>query len=632
MSDEYTRHYTVGSAAGDLSYATVDKLKTIIRAFNVAPLYGGLRLSGRKDELYTRLRDYLTHLDRTDPERFREARDEVRKIVTGQTHPPGVPPAGASATTSAAAPSTSYGNGYDWAGVSGSSFSRPGYGSTNSGYGLSSNLYSSSVNSNALPPPRFQPSFNGGSGSNGASSSYGAQQAASQTMPIRFRPNPLFRIEKAVSQVTLLPSAGQGDRKSITLDFMLNDEQRALVTAARQSPSNPQWQLRLYCTNETFYHPQRGPTNQLPAPIDFPTTCEVKLNHFNVGANTKGIRNQVGTAPPANLSKSDRLQLGAHVSNRIEMIYVNTEKLPSKRYYMVVYLVEMTPIKRLVEDVKKNGKRPSQSAISMIVSQNADPEMRSSYTVPIKDPLTLARIKVPVRSPTCMHVACFDLEVWLSLNEQTPTWTCPICSKVLRYDELQHDGYVQDILDACDGEVDAVTIEPDGTWRSDNDKFGTAPAKAKPSTANNSNGASRTSSIKPEPEANGGGLEKQNGSTAEALTLDDSDDDDGGERAAKRPRLENRTSSFGEGGSGGSGRSSPIGANRTNGGGGGVPSGRRMETIDLTFSDSDDDGAEQRIPPVRLNATSLGTRKDSGGNSSYSNGNSGSYNDVGYDW
>lgn len=96
-----------------------------------------------------------------------------------------------------------------------------------------------------------------------------------------------------------------------------------------------------------------------------------------------------------------------------------------------------------------------------VVKQNSDPDFEaSSMGLSLKDPvrrsqfrsiriaddrlrqLTLARIKVPIRSISCNHVSCFDASTFLMINEQTPSWKCPICSNVLRYEDLAVDGSV----------------------------------------------------------------------------------------------------------------------------------------------------------------------------------------------
>ena len=53
----------------------------------------------------------------------------------------------------------------------------------------------------------------------------------------------------------------------------------------------------------------------------------------------------------------------------------------------------------------------------------------------------MARIDVPIRATNCNHLACFDAKVWFMINEQTPAFTCPICSKVIKFDDLIVDQY-----------------------------------------------------------------------------------------------------------------------------------------------------------------------------------------------
>lgn len=52
------------------------------------------------------------------------------------------------------------------------------------------------------------------------------------TLPIRFRTNPFYRIEKSLSGLAICVRAGQGDRKSVHANFALTEPQRALLIAA----------------------------------------------------------------------------------------------------------------------------------------------------------------------------------------------------------------------------------------------------------------------------------------------------------------------------------------------------------------------------------------------------------------
>ena len=84
----------------------------------------------------------------------------------------------------------------------------------------------------------------------------------------------------------------------------------------------------------------------------------------------------------------------------------------------------------------------------------------------LKCPLSAMRIALPCRSTVCSHNQCFDAESFLQLQEQAPQWSCPICNKNFRFEDLAVDMYVQDILKRFPRSIDQVTIEPDGTVKS----------------------------------------------------------------------------------------------------------------------------------------------------------------------
>lgn len=83
------------------------------------------------------------------------------------------------------------------------------------------------------------------------------------------------------------------------------------------------YQLRLFCTSSTFY--SQGPTFRTvtaPCLIEFPPTCEVRVNAVQLTANLKGLKKKPGTAPPPDLGKYVR-----HTGqNRVEMVYVNSQQ------------------------------------------------------------------------------------------------------------------------------------------------------------------------------------------------------------------------------------------------------------------------------------------------------------------
>lgn len=92
--------------------------------------------------------------------------------------------------------------------------------------------------------------------------------------------------------------------------------------------------------------------------------------------------------------------------------------------------------------------------------------MTTSSVMSLKDPISTMRITLPCRSSICSHNQCFDGSYFLQLQEQAPTWTCPVCNKTISYAALAVDQYVQDILSQTSSSTEQVTIEPDGAWKS----------------------------------------------------------------------------------------------------------------------------------------------------------------------
>lgn len=97
-------------------------------------------------------------------------------------------------------------------------------------------------------------------------------------------------------------------------------------------------------------------------------------------------------------------------------------------------------------------------------AEDPDEIVATSSVLSLKDPVAYTRIVTPCRGIGCNHNQCFDAASYLQLQEQAPTWTCPICNKPAPWENLALDQYVNDILNSTPRDVEAVTIEPDGRW------------------------------------------------------------------------------------------------------------------------------------------------------------------------
>ncbi|KAI0639487.1 PINIT domain-containing protein [Trametes polyzona] len=351
---------------------------------------------------------------------------------------------------------------------------------------------------------------------------------------IRFKYSPFFRVERIVSSIVECPeSTSSIDRRSQSLSFTLTQD----IVAKLNSPS-PKYQLRLYCTSSTFYTPPgpfRSPITA-PCPIEFPPTCEVRVNGVQLSANLKGLKKKPGTAPPPDLGKATRL---VHAqTNRVEMIYVNSQQpTTSKKYYLAVMLVELTSVDQLIDRLRKGKYRPKAEILADMRKAVADDDeiVAGHQKMSLKCPLSYMRIATPCRSSLCVHPQCFDALSWFSVMEQTTTWMCPVCEKVLNVEDLIIDGYFDDILKNTPDSVEDVIVEADGLWHTEDNKHGSAEwTTAHPPAAKKPPSPVKRAPSPVKPVTNGvDGKDKPRPSNAEIVILD-SDEEDEDEGRVKR--------------------------------------------------------------------------------------------------
>ncbi|KAK7694737.1 hypothetical protein QCA50_001925 [Cerrena zonata] len=408
---------------------------------------------------------------------------------------------------------------------------------------------------------------------------------------IQFKPSPFFRVDRLASSVVECPeSASPTDRKQQTVSFLMNSE-----VAQKLTSQSPTYQLRLYCTSSTFYSP--GRSVELCA-IEFPPTCEVRINGVQLTANLKGLKKKPGTAPPPDIAIPNVLRIAPNASNKVEMVYVNSAQQTQgaaarqfpKKYYMVVMLVEVTTVDQLIARLRK-GKYKSNTEILAKMQQHVDEEddiVAGHQKMSLKCPLSYMRITTPCRSSTCVHPQCFDAFSWFSVMEQATTWACPVCEQVLDPDDLIIDGYFDEILKATPDDVEDVIVEPDGEWHTDNNKYASTAWKAAHPASSSQSSFVKKQPLSPVKVT----LKQENGAksigpfnNAEIVILDSDDEDD---NRVKR-ELSPSTDGTGARKSGRTSAQTSLASIQ--------PRSLASDVIDLTL-DSDDEEPQHIPPPV----------------------------------
>ena len=140
------------------------------------------------------------------------------------------------------------------------------------------------------------------------------------------------------------------------------------------------------------------------------------------------------------------------------------------RWVVGIWLVMKLSSDDLLDRLKKKGTRDSAYTKAMIIDKLNDNDADIASTnlkVTVSCPLGKMRMRVPVRPVTCQHLQCFDAATFLQMNERKPTWNCPVCDSKAFYNDLQIDGYFQEVLESKNlpEEENDIILETDGSWK-----------------------------------------------------------------------------------------------------------------------------------------------------------------------
>ncbi|OCH96086.1 hypothetical protein OBBRIDRAFT_787540 [Obba rivulosa] len=540
---------------------TVDRLKQILTGFN-DECGTNLTKSGKKQELIDRITRALDTWKQTnDIDKWTKARAIMQQVRLPR----------------------SYGYSGDH------SYSATAHHASYSSTGASNYVHHTTASGSSANIPRYDPYAPPRRPNLPTTTSQSTAAAAPPS--IRFKASPFFRVERALSPVAECPeSTSSVDRRQQTLMFSLSND-----VVQKLGTSEPKYQIRLYCTSSTYWSQSGGfRTASMPCPIEFPPTCEVRINGVALQANLKGMKKKPGTAPPPDIGKL--LRMSPATPNRIEMVYVNSQQpAQPKKYYLVVMLVEVTTVDQLIDRLNKGKYKSKQEVFEkMFQAFSEDDDIVAGHQkMSLKCPLSYMRIQNPSRSIHCVHAQCFDAMSWFSVMEQTTTWLCPVCEKVLNPEELIVDGYFDEILKSTPEDVEDVIVEPDGEWHTVDNKHGSEKWKAthplsKPQPPKPASPVKKRSSSPPNLLTNGTMQSRQ--SNKEIITLDSDDEDEGRVKRELSPSFDRGAARAPSSIS--SASQPPRSATQTS------------DFIDLTL-DSDEEAAPARPAPVSTTIASL---------------------------
>ncbi|KAH1224961.1 E3 SUMO-protein ligase SIZ1 [Glycine max] len=91
-----------------------------------------------------------------------------------------------------------------------------------------------------------------------------------------------------------------------------------------------------------------------------------------------------------------------------------------------------------------------------------------TFTINLRCPMSGSRMKIAGRFKPCIHMGCFDLEVFVEMNQRSRKWQCPICLKNYALENIIIDPYfnrITSMMMNCGEEIAEIEVKPDGSWR-----------------------------------------------------------------------------------------------------------------------------------------------------------------------
>jgi hypothetical protein len=267
-----------------------------------------------------------------------------------------------------------------------------------------------------------------------------------------FKESPFFRLKSLVHGLpqAAWPSEGRG---VCTHRFVLSDDDARLLA------SLDQMQVYLLCG---VANTRAASTSS--AYIQFPHPIEFHVNGTLFTESVKGIKNKIGTARPAKITK--HIKPPPH-RNHIEMVYLNTKET----YLLYCYIVETVTCEEILQNVLHNAHIPVDATRNQIAREyngmddGDDDIIVETLSVSLRCPLTYARMKYPCKSIFCEHIQCFDALSFIQLQEQLPSWQCPICSKLVQVKDLAISDYYSEVLRMTSDDIESVALQADGSWK-----------------------------------------------------------------------------------------------------------------------------------------------------------------------
>ncbi|XP_024084952.1 E3 SUMO-protein ligase PIAS2-like isoform X2 [Cimex lectularius] len=194
--------------------------------------------------------------------------------------------------------------------------------------------------------------------------------------------------------------------------------------------------------------------------VDLPLHLSIKINGQVV------IRDQEG---PLELTKY--FKFNPELPNTLIIEY---PKYTTGMIFVSILLVKALSCESMVNNLIVTRTRSKdytkQKIIKMLENENNDVTFMSSE-LSLICPLSQTVMEFPCQGISCSHLKCFDAFTYLSLNDFSGKWICPLCKKTTLPSSLVIDGYLAGVINTLKTSnlsCSTVALLKDGSWQPKN--------------------------------------------------------------------------------------------------------------------------------------------------------------------
>uniref|UniRef100_A0A915ACT4 E3 SUMO-protein ligase gei-17 n=1 Tax=Parascaris univalens TaxID=6257 RepID=A0A915ACT4_PARUN len=276
---------------------------------------------------------------------------------------------------------------------------------------------------------------------------------------------PFYDKTKTLLELSELPASASGIRTTSRTAFNFSVPPDVLCDIAyRNEPvvlPRVEVQMRFFLLDHTKEQPD-----------DFPPNCEVKIDNTcvplpNVIPTNKPNVEAKRPSRPVNITPFVQQHREADGAHKVLIEWTADRRAWAIAIFVVNRLTSEILMKRLLSNVHaRRDAFVTKRLVRIRLGDDSDDSLHmESAKFTLLCPLGRTRMVTPVKGSDCTHLQCFDLMLFLKMNEKRPTWKCAICDKAVTYNKIIIDGYFEQVLKKAGRNVNEVELFPNGEWR-----------------------------------------------------------------------------------------------------------------------------------------------------------------------